>query len=168
MRTARERTGWYGRLRMSSAGVAALLVRRGGGQLRQKPGGILKMYIRDSPASMSILEEATLFAVAADDGGVQQSGHVRPARQAEQPAIDRPRSRHRLVVERGRDRAHLPAAPGRQMARRQAVHRQGRQMHLGSADRQGEREAARQSAQVLVSRTSKRSPPTATTRSPSI
>ena len=40
-----------------------------------------------------------------------------------------------LVVERGRHRADLPAAPGRQMARRQAVHRRGRQMHLGPADR---------------------------------
>ena len=47
-------------------------------------------------------------------------------------------------------RADLPFAPGRQMARRQAVHRQRRQMHLGPADRQGEREAAPQSAQVLV------------------
>src|SRR6516225_5949665 len=28
----------------------------------QKPGGILKMYTVDSPASMSILEEATVFA----------------------------------------------------------------------------------------------------------
>ena len=55
-----------------------------------------------------------------------------------------------LVLERGRHGADLPAAPGRQMARRQAVHRQRRQMHLGPADRQGERKAARQSAQVLV------------------
>jgi peptide/nickel transport system substrate-binding protein len=30
--------------------------------LAQKPGGILKMYTVDSPASMSILEEATVFA----------------------------------------------------------------------------------------------------------
>src|ERR1700736_1989386 len=30
--------------------------------LAQKPGGILKMYSVDSPASMSILEEATVFA----------------------------------------------------------------------------------------------------------
>jgi len=28
----------------------------------QKQGGILKMYTPDSPASMSILEEATVFA----------------------------------------------------------------------------------------------------------
>ena len=30
--------------------------------LAQKPGGILKMYSPDSPASMSIHEEATVFA----------------------------------------------------------------------------------------------------------
>ena len=63
----------------------------------QKRGGILKMYSPDSPASMSILEEATRLRTAADDGGVQQPGHVRPARDAEQPAIDRARSGDRLV-----------------------------------------------------------------------
>ena len=36
-----------------------------------------------------------------------------------------------------RHRTDVQAAPGRQMARRQAVHRQGRQVHLGSAARQG-------------------------------
>src|SRR6516225_6437751 len=30
--------------------------------LAQKPGGVLRMYSPDSPASMSILEEATVFA----------------------------------------------------------------------------------------------------------
>src|SRR5437764_861720 len=41
----------------------------------------------------------------ADDGGVQQPCHVRPARKAEQPGLDRARSGQELVVERGRDRA---------------------------------------------------------------
>src|SRR5437868_5802150 len=31
--------------------------------LAQKPGGILKVFTPDSPASMSILEEATVYAV---------------------------------------------------------------------------------------------------------
>jgi len=35
----------------------------GGAALAQKPGGILKIYTPDSPASMSILEEATTYAV---------------------------------------------------------------------------------------------------------
>ena len=34
----------------------------GNAALAQKPGGILKMYSADSPASMSIHEEATVFA----------------------------------------------------------------------------------------------------------
>ena len=34
----------------------------GNAALAQKPGGILKMYSPDSPASMSILEEGTVFA----------------------------------------------------------------------------------------------------------
>ena len=34
----------------------------GNAALAQKPGGILKMYSPDSPASMSIHEEATVFA----------------------------------------------------------------------------------------------------------
>ena len=33
-----------------------------GPALAQKPGGVLKMYSPDSPASMSILEEATFVA----------------------------------------------------------------------------------------------------------
>ena len=44
--------------------AALLLVSLFAGEtaLAQKPGGILKMYTVDSPASMSILEEATVFA----------------------------------------------------------------------------------------------------------
>ena len=43
--------------------VACLgMVVMAGGAVAQKPGGILKMYSPDSPASMSILEESTLYA----------------------------------------------------------------------------------------------------------
>ena len=42
----------------------------------QKSGGILKISFFDSPASMSLHEEATGVGAAADDGGVQQSRHV--------------------------------------------------------------------------------------------
>jgi peptide/nickel transport system substrate-binding protein len=43
------------------AAAVGLLTAWGGGELAfaQKPGGILKMYLVDSPPSMSILEEAT-------------------------------------------------------------------------------------------------------------
>ena len=52
-----------GKLRVLTAigaGLAVLTIANG--TLAQKPGGILKMYSPDSPASMSIHEEATVFA----------------------------------------------------------------------------------------------------------
>ena len=65
-------------MRLAAAAVMAATV---GGMpaWAEKHGGILKMYSPDSPASMSILEEGTVFAQGADDGGFQQSGHLRPA-----------------------------------------------------------------------------------------
>ena len=50
-------------LRTAAAATALLLAISGSGDaFAQKPGGILKMYSPDSPASMSILEEGTVFA----------------------------------------------------------------------------------------------------------
>jgi peptide/nickel transport system substrate-binding protein len=47
-------------LRAAVAASALLIAISGGGTASaQKPGGVLKIYHRDSPASMSILEEAT-------------------------------------------------------------------------------------------------------------
>ena len=46
------------------------------------------------------------------------------------------------------DQAHLQAAPGRQVARRQAVHRQGRAVHLEHAERQGRRGLPQEPAQA--------------------
>src|SRR5438046_3875134 len=44
------------------AGAMLLALAMGGPALAQKQGGILKMYSPDSPASMSIHEEATFVA----------------------------------------------------------------------------------------------------------
>jgi peptide/nickel transport system substrate-binding protein len=44
------------------SGAVLLAATTGGAAWAQKPGGILKMYSPDSPASMSIHEEATVFA----------------------------------------------------------------------------------------------------------
>jgi hypothetical protein len=46
------------------ASVVGLLIGIAGGStvMAQKAGGILKIYTPDSPASMSILEEATTYA----------------------------------------------------------------------------------------------------------
>ena len=57
--------------------------------LAQKQGGTLRAGHFDSPASMSVLEESTLAVQPASDGRLQQSGDVRSAGGAEQPAIDR-------------------------------------------------------------------------------
>jgi peptide/nickel transport system substrate-binding protein len=48
-----------GSLAMAASLLVALLA---GPALAQKPGGILKMYNPDSPASMSIHEEATIVS----------------------------------------------------------------------------------------------------------
>ena len=51
------------KLQAAAAASALLIAVSGGGTaFAQKQGGILKMYSPDSPASMSILEEATVFA----------------------------------------------------------------------------------------------------------
>src|SRR5438876_6107235 len=47
---------------LTAAGAVVLATAMGGSASAQKPGGILKMYSPDSPASMSIHEEATVFA----------------------------------------------------------------------------------------------------------
>ena len=47
---------------LAAAGTLSLALIAANPALAQKPGGILKMYSPDSPASMSIHEEATVFA----------------------------------------------------------------------------------------------------------
>ena len=97
----------------------------------QKSGGILRQYIIDSPASMSIHEETTVVAERPMMAVMNNLGHVRPAHCAEQSCRHRPRSRYRLGLGRGWHEAGFPSAPGCQMARREAIHRGRRQMHLG-------------------------------------
>jgi peptide/nickel transport system substrate-binding protein len=51
------------KLRTAVAAIALLIaISAGGAALAQKPGGILKMYSPDSPASMSVLEEVTVYS----------------------------------------------------------------------------------------------------------
>ena len=51
------------KLRVAAAASALLIaILAGGSAFAQNRGGILKMYTPDSPASMSIHEEATVFA----------------------------------------------------------------------------------------------------------
>ena len=82
----------------------------------QKSGGILKISFFDSPASMSMHEEATGSALRPMMGVFNNLVMYRPARGAEPARHDRPGPRHRLGVERRRHGADFQAAPGRQMA----------------------------------------------------
>jgi ABC-type transport system substrate-binding protein len=47
---------------MPAASVLLIAMSVGGTASAKKPGGVLKMYSIDSPASMSLLEESTVFA----------------------------------------------------------------------------------------------------------
>src|SRR5665213_1452562 len=53
-----------GRFRAFALGLGALVMLIAGPAAAQKSGGILKLYHRDSPASLSIHEEATVSAIA--------------------------------------------------------------------------------------------------------
>ena len=76
----------------------------------QKPGGVLKIQHWDSPASMSIHEEATYSVVVPMMGVMNNLVMYKQDVPAEQPAIDCSRSRRKLVVERRRHAADLQIA----------------------------------------------------------
>ncbi len=88
----------------------------------QKQGGILRMYSPDSPASMSIHEEATVFAegpmMGVFNNLVMFDQHVpQNSLQSVVPDLatgwswsEEARSGDRLVMERGGDRAHFSTA----------------------------------------------------------
>ena len=116
----------------------------------QKSGGILRQYIIDSPASMSIHEETTVVAerpmMGVFNNLVIFDQHVA---QNSLAAI-RPELATGWTWDEDGYAADLQAAPGGEMARRQAVHRRRRQMHLGAGAGQDGGEAAGQPAQGLV------------------
>ncbi len=106
-------------------GVAIVLLALGAQPaLAQKPGGVLRMYHFDSPASLSLHEEVTFAALGPAMGLfnnlVMFDQHV------PQAGFDSivPDLASRMVVGLVQDRVALPAARRRQMARRQAVYRQ--------------------------------------------
>ena len=53
----------------------------------QKHGGVLKIQHMDTPPSASIHEESDRLGRGAVHGALQQPGHLRPARRAEQPRL---------------------------------------------------------------------------------
>ena len=82
----------------------------------QKSGGILKISFFDSPASMSLHEEATGAALRPMMGVFNNLVMYDQQIAQNGPHTIRPRPRRELDVERGRQGADLPTAPGRQMA----------------------------------------------------
>ena len=84
--------------------------------LAQKPGGILKIYHRDSPASMSIHEEGTIGVILPMMGVFNNLVVFDQNVPQNSDEVDRPRSGDELDVERRPHRDHLQAARGRQMA----------------------------------------------------
>ena len=95
----------------------------------EKSGGVLKVQHWDSPASMSILEEATYSTVVPvmevmnnlviykqDVRLPRSQADLRPAHRAKQPQHDPSGSRRELVVERRWHGAHFQIALRCQMA----------------------------------------------------
>ena len=82
----------------------------------QKPGGVLKVQFFDSPASMSIHEEATIAGQGPMMGVFNNL--VMYDQNVPQSSLKSivPDLAQRLVVGRGRHQPDLQAAPGRQMA----------------------------------------------------
>ena len=99
-----------------AAGVFLIAMSAGRSAFAQKPGGILRMYTVDSPATMSMHEEGTVSVAGPMMAVFNNLVMFRPAGEAEQPSVDCARSREQLVMERGWDSVDLPAAPGCQMA----------------------------------------------------
>ena len=116
----------------------------------QQPGGVLQIAHRDSPASMSTLEEVTISTVApmmaVFNNLVIFDQHV-PQNTLQSIVPDLAES---WSWNEDGTRADVPAARGRPLARRATVYRQGRPVHLGHAARQVGRQVPHQSAQELV------------------
>jgi len=113
------------------------------------------MYSPDSPASMSIHEEATIFAEGPMMGVFNNLVMYDPVCAAKQSAVDCARSGHRLVLERGRDRIDNAAA--RKASRGMMASpftAKDVQCTWDMLTGQVEREATRQSPQILVRETS--------------
>ena len=115
-----------------------------------KQGGILRMYHRDSPGSASIHEEATYstnipFMPVFNNLVIYKQDVAQNSMD-----YDRPGSRRELGLEQRRQDARFQAEARRQMARRQAVHVERRQMHLRHGDGEVATEIPQEPAQILV------------------
>ena len=129
-----------------------------------KQGGILRIYHRDSPGSASIHEGAT-YSVNVPFMPVFNNLVIYKQNVA-QNSMDTivPDLAESWAWSADNKTLTFKLQPGRQMARRQAVHLGRRQMHLRHADGQVAAEVPPEPAQVLVRRRSTTSRSTATSR----
>ena len=105
-------------LRLSVIGIAATVLTGALAlpAMAQKPGGILRIYHRDSPASMSVHEEGTIGVIMPMMGVFNNLVMFDQNVPQNSDAVDRARSGDQLDMERGSHRADLQVARWRQMA----------------------------------------------------
>ena len=99
-----------------SLAISASLGLAVGPATAQQSGGILKFFHRDSPASMSIHEEATISTVAPMMGVFNNLVLFKQDERQNCAGIHPAGTGRKLVVGRGQHSAHLQAAAGCQMA----------------------------------------------------
>ena len=118
--------------------------------LAQKQGGTLRIYHRDNLPSASIHEEATISTVQPFMGIFNNLVLFDQQKPLNTPETIVPDLAESWAWDATQHQADLQAAPGREMARRQAVHGQGRAVHLEQADRQGPGRLPQEPARDLV------------------
>ena len=109
-----------------------------GSAAAQKQGGTLRIYHRDNPPSASLHEEATVSVTLpfmAVYNNLVLFDQTKPLNSLD--TIVPELGRELVVGRRAKTKLTFKLRRGRQVARRQAVHRQGRAVHLACADRQG-------------------------------
>ena len=101
---------------LTAAGPLLIALCVAPGAAAQQSGGTLKIGHFDSPASMSMLEESTAAVNRPMLGVFNNLVMFKQDVPQNSPNSIVPELATELALERGRDRADLPAAPGRQMA----------------------------------------------------
>ena len=96
--------------------LGALVMLFAGPVAAQKSGGILKLYHRDSPASLSIHEEATVSAVAPAMAVFNNLVLFNQHEKQNRPEFIEPELAESWAWNSDYTQAQLQAAPGRQMA----------------------------------------------------
>ena len=99
-----------------AAVLAAVIGLMAGPAAAQKSGGTLKFFHRDSPASMSIHEEATISAVAPIMGVFNNLVLFNQHEKQNRPEFIEPELAESWSWNEDYTRLSLQAAPGRQMA----------------------------------------------------